>query len=70
VTIVVKVVSVLTEIISPSNAGFGRVIVQVVGAAPVQNNVLLAFVAKVVKAPEPENRLIAVPFLTRFMQRN
>jgi hypothetical protein len=67
---VVKVVSVPTVTISPSNAGLGRVIAQVVGAAPDHINVLFALVAVVTKAPAPETTVRADPFLTKFMQRN
>jgi len=54
VTLVVRVVSVPTSTISPSNAGLGKVMVHVVGAAPVHIIVEFACVAVVVKAPEPE----------------
>jgi hypothetical protein len=45
VTLVVRVVSVPTSIISPSKAGLGKVMVHVVGAVPVHINVELACVA-------------------------
>jgi hypothetical protein len=67
---VVRVVSVLTLTISPSKAGFGRVMVHVVGAVPDHIRVPCCCVARVVAAPEPEITLRAAPFLTRLMQRN